>query len=138
MMKTFKLKSLEIFDQKEEEIVQHNIPLLDGLIINREDDLDQWTIEAFLDKSNFQFFEELKEENDEIMIQVKITKESNEPATFITSIMGMNVIGDNMNILLVGTIVDRRINKIEEMLTSLIEEGYQGNDLLEKFKELIS
>jgi|SRR5690625_1025730 len=137
-MKTFKLKSLEIFAHEEEEILQHNIPLLDGLIINREDDQDQWTIEAFIDKSYYSFFEELKEENDEFMIQVKITKESNEPATFITSIIGINEIGENMNILLVGTIVDRRINKIEEMLSSLIEEGYQGNELLEKFKELIS
>jgi hypothetical protein len=137
-MKTFKLRSLEIFDQEEEEILQHNIPLLDGLIINREDDQDQWTIEAFIDKSYLSFFENLKEENEEIMAQVKITKESNEPATFITSIIGINEIGENMNILFVGTIVDRRINKIEEMLTSLIEEGYQGNDLLEKFKELIS
>jgi hypothetical protein len=137
-MKTFKLKSLEIFDQKEEEILQHNIPLLDGLIINREDDQDQWTIEAFIEKSHLAFFKKLKEENDEIMLQVKITKESNAPATFITSIIGINEIGENMNILFVGTIVDRRINKIEEMLTSLIEEGYQGNDLLDKFKELIS
>ncbi|WP_164217907.1 YwpF family protein [Virgibacillus sp. YIM 98842] len=137
-MKTFKLKSLEVFDQKEEEIMQHNIPLLDGLIINREDDQDQWTIEAFIDKSHLSFFEKLKEEAEEIMLQVKITKESNEPATFITSIMGINEIGENMNILFVGTIVDRRINKIEEMLTSLIEKGYQGNDLLEKFKDLIS
>ena len=137
-MKTFKLKSLEVFDQKEEEIMQHNIPLLDGLIINREDDQDQWTIEAFIDKSHLSFFEKLKEEAEEIMLQVKITKESNEPATFITSIMGINEIGENMNILFVGTIVDRRLNKIEEMLTSLIEKGYQGNDLLEKFKDLIS
>jgi hypothetical protein len=137
-VKTFKLKSLEVFDQKEEEIMQHNIPLLDGLIINREDDQDQWTIEAFIDKSHLSFFEKLKEEAEEIMLQVKITKESNEPATFITSIMGINEIGENMNILFVGTIVDRRINKIEEMLTSLIEKGYQGNDLLEKFKDLIS
>jgi len=137
-VKTFKLKSLDIFDQKEDEILQHSIPLLDGLIINREDDQDQWTIEAFIDKSHLPFFEKLKEETEEIMLQVKITKESNEPATFITSFIGINEIGENMNILFVGTIVDRRINKIEEMLTSLIEEGYQGNDLLEKFKELIS
>ncbi|GAB3793069.1 YwpF family protein [Virgibacillus kimchii] len=137
-MKTFKLKSLEIFDQQEEEILQHRIPLLDGLIINREDDKDQWTIEAFLEKSYLSFFEKLKDENEEIMVQVKITKESNEPATFITSIIGINQIGEYMNILFVGNIVDRRINKIEEMLTSLIEEGYQGDDLLEKFKELIS
>jgi hypothetical protein len=137
-MKTFKLKSLEVFDQKEEEIMQHHIPLLDGLIINSEDDMDQWTIEAFLDKSYLSFFENMRHENDEIMLQVKITKESNEPATFITSIIGINEIGENMNILFVGTIVDKRINKIEEMLTTLIEQGYQGNDLLEKFKKLIS
>jgi len=135
-MKTFKLKMLEIIDHRGDEFVHTNIPLLDGLSINREDDQNHWLIEAYIDREYLDFFTNLYKKNDEIMIQVKITKESNEPATFITSIIGVNEIGDSMNVLLLGTIVDRRKHKIEELLTSLIDKGYQGRELLEKFKEI--
>ncbi|GAB3068432.1 YwpF-like family protein [Virgibacillus ainsalahensis] len=134
-MKTFKLKALEIMEHREDDIIQNNIPLLDGLIINREDEQNQWLIEAYVEHSYKDFFSQLKEENDEIMVQVKITKKSNEPATFITTVLGVNEIGDNLNVLLIGTIVDRHKSKIEQMLSSLIEKGYQGEELLKKFKE---
>ena len=136
-MKTFKLKRLEIIEDKDEDIVLNNIPLIDGLTINKENDENTWVIEAYTDRKYLEFFRTLKEENDEVLIQVKITKESNDPATFLTSIIGINEIGSQMNILFDGSIVDERKSKIQEMLTSLVEEGYQGESLLEKFKELL-
>ncbi|HLR41308.1 MAG TPA: YwpF family protein [Virgibacillus sp.] len=136
-MKTFKLKRLEIIEEKDEDIVLNNIPLVDGLTINKENDENTWVIEAYTDRKYLEFFRTLKEENDEVLIQVKITKESNDPATFLTSIIGINEIGSQMNILFDGSIVDERKSKIQEMLTSLVEEGYQGESLLEKFKELL-
>ncbi|AIF43929.1 YwpF family protein [Virgibacillus sp. SK37] len=135
-MKTFKLKSLEILEQQGEEIKKHSIELKDGLIINREDDRNQWTIEAYLDHSYLTFFNRMKEIRDEIMIQVKITKESNDYATFITSIVSINEIGSDMNVLFLGTIIDRQKSKIEEMLVTLVEQGYEGKNLIKKFKEL--
>src|SRR5699024_7180724 len=137
-MKTFKLKRLEIIEEKDEDIVLNNIPLVDGLTINKENDENTWVIEAYTDRKYLEFFRTLKEENDEVLIQVKITKESNDPATFLTSIIGINEIGSQMNILCDGSIVDERKSKIRKMLTSLVEEGYQGESLLEKFKELLS
>ncbi|MFC4024272.1 YwpF-like family protein [Oceanobacillus longus] len=134
-MKTFKLKKLEILDHNEE-IEQNNITLLDGLIINREDDNSQWIIEAYIEKSNFEYFSKLYEKQDEIMVQATITKESNEPATFITRVLGVNEIGDDMNVLFMGKIIDRRKNIVEDLLTDLINQGFQGKELLEKFKEL--
>lgn len=135
-MKTFKLKSLEIVEQQDEEIIQVKIPLIDGLIINQEDEKNRWVVEAYMEHSYLDFFQKVEEEKDEVLIQVKITKESNEYATFITSLIGINEIGAHMNVLLIGTIVDRQKYKVEEMLTNLIDQGFQGNDLLEKFKEL--
>lgn len=135
-MKTFKLKSLEVIEQKDEEIIQIQIPLIDGLIINQEDENNHWVIEAYTEHCHLDYFNELKEADNEVLLQVKITKESNEFATFITSLIDLNVIGTRMNVLFRGTIVDRQKYKIEEMLTNLINEGYQGNELLEKFKEL--
>ncbi|WP_156290502.1 YwpF family protein [Oceanobacillus salinisoli] len=101
-MKTFKLIMLKILSVDER---QQDIPLLDGLIINREDDLypNQWLIEAYVSKQCKAFFEKLKEEN-ELMIQVKITKTENDPVVFKSSIIGINDIGTDINVLFKGEI----------------------------------
>ncbi|MBP1948709.1 YwpF-like family protein [Virgibacillus litoralis] len=136
-MKTFKLASLEILDSQESNMVQQSFPLLDGLVINREDEQNRWVIEAYLLHKYYNFFQKLKEKQEEVLIQVKISKESNEPATFITSLIGINEIGAHMNVLFKGTIVDQRKSIVEDKLKSLIDEGYSGEELLIKFKEHI-
>ncbi|HLS61024.1 MAG TPA: YwpF family protein [Virgibacillus sp.] len=136
-MKTFKLKALEVIEEVDEEMIRKKIPLLDGLIINREDDQNQWVIEAYIDNNYLDYFTTLKEEHDEIIIQVKITKESNSPAIFMTSIIGVNEIGSRMNVLFKGKIIDRHKDEIEEMLGSLITEGYEGEELLMEFKSIM-
>ncbi|MDC3412741.1 YwpF-like family protein [Aquibacillus sp. 3ASR75-11] len=136
-MKTFKLISLDVLEDKQKDIVQHKIPLLDGLIINREDDKNHWVLEAYLDKSYLVYFNEFHNHNEPIMLQAKITKESNEPATFMSTVIDVNEIGDHINVLFIGTLVDRKKSLIEHMLKTLIEEGHQGEKLLEEFKERI-
>lgn len=136
-MKTFKLKNLEVFESVDEDITLHEIPLIDGLTVNKEDEHDQWVIEAYLESSYQTFFQELADNDDHIMIQVKITKESNAPATFITSIISINEIGEHINVLFLGSIVDRQKGMVKELLRKLVEEGYQGESLIDKFKELI-
>src|SRR5690625_2229147 len=103
-MKTFKLKALEIIGNKDEDVTQYNITLIDGLIINREDEESQWIIEAYTTRNYLDYFKKLQSENDEIMINVKITKESNDPAIFITSIIGINEIDTQMNVLFKGIV----------------------------------
>ncbi|MFG6119200.1 YwpF-like family protein [Thalassobacillus sp. B23F22_16] len=134
-MKTFKLVSLDLVEEKAEDITQRRIKLIDGLIINREDDKGRWVIEAYVDQSYQSFFEEYVESEEELLVQVKITKESNQPATFLVKAIDTNIISDNMNVLFMGTIVDRRQDQIEKTLKLLIEEGYQGEELLEEFKK---
>jgi len=135
-MKTFKLKGLKMMPDKEEIVQAKNIDLTDGLVINREDDLG-WLIEAYTNKEYWDYFNQIKDV-DEIMIQIKITREENDPAFFVTKIVDVNRIGDDkMNILFQGKIVDHSKRRIEKMLEMIIEEGYQGRSLLEKFKELI-
>ncbi|MFC3039921.1 YwpF family protein [Virgibacillus xinjiangensis] len=135
-MKTFKLKSLDIMKHEADDIVQDEISLLDGLIINREDAENRWLIELYTNQSYLHFFNSLYESGDEIIVQGKITKETNQPATFIASVIEVNEIADNMNVLLIATMVDRQKNKIDEMLTLLINEGYEGEELLRKFKDV--
>lgn len=136
-LKTFKLSSLEIVEDKNNDIIQHAIPLLDGLVINKEDEQKRWVIEAFMEKSYLEDFNRLNEQNDTVMLQVKITKATNTPATFITTILSINEIGEHINVIFRGTIIDQRKDIVKDMLKKLIEEGYQGDSLYKKFKELI-
>src|SRR5690625_16337 len=112
--------------------------MLDVLIIKRKYNQNQWIIEAYIDHSYLDYYTALREKNDEIIIQVKITKESNSPAIFMTSIIGVNEIGSRMNVLFKGKIIDRHKDATEEMLGSLITEGYEGEELLMEFKSIIA
>lgn len=137
IMKTFKLSSLEIVENQDDDIVLHGIPVLDGLVINREDEQNHWVIEAFMEKAYLEGFHKLNEKDDTVMLQVKITKDTNTPATFISSILSINEIGEHINVIFMGTIVDKRKGIVKDMLKNLIEEGYQGESLYKQFKELI-
>lgn len=135
-LKTFKLKGLEILGNKDERIEQKQIEVIDGLVINREDE-HGWLLEAFVTKEYEDYFK-LLQNVDEIMLQVKITREENDPAFFITKIVSINEISDQkINVLFQGKIVDHSKRRIEKMLRMIVEEGYQGESLLKKFKELI-
>ena len=99
-MKTFKLIMLHVLPNNLE---QKKIKLLDGLIINREEDHypDQWLIEAFVSKDYTTYFEKVMD-MDELMIKVKISKADNEPVLFKSRIIGINEIGENINVLFKG------------------------------------
>ncbi|MFC7321365.1 YwpF-like family protein [Halobacillus campisalis] len=133
-MKTFKLVSLDIVEEKNEDITQRRIKLNDGLIINREDDRGRWVIEAYVDNIYEEYFSSILQTEEELFIQVKITKSSNQPATFIAKVIDMNVIGNDMNVIFMGTMIDRRRENIEKVLKTLLDEGYQGDELLDEFR----
>ena len=128
------LKALDIIENDS----RKKIELIDGLIINREDEENQWIIEAYIDQKYLSYFKELQDKNEGIIVEVKITKETNDPATFITSMIGLNEIGAQMNVLFKGTIaVDEYNSGVEKALKSLIDEGYQGEELLKRFKNFL-
>src|SRR5690625_7717081 len=106
-MKTFKLKALEVIEEVDEEMIRKKIPLLDGLIINREEDQNQWVIEAYIDNNYLDYFTTVKEEHDEIIIQVKITKESNSPDIFMTSTIDVTEMGSRLNVIFKSKIIER-------------------------------
>jgi hypothetical protein len=78
MMKTFKLKGLKVMKKEVDQIEEKTIDLVDGLVINREDE-DGWLIEAYANQEYRAYLEQLQDV-DEVMIQVKITREENDPA----------------------------------------------------------
>jgi hypothetical protein len=136
-LKTFKLVSLDIFEKNGIDLRSKPIDLIDGLIINREDEKNQWLIEAYTDKQHLEEFEEMKKSKLEKVLQVKITKETNKPATLMGKIVGINKIGSHINVLFMAKLIDRKQEKVEEMLQALIEKGYQGEELLTQFKQKV-
>ncbi len=135
-MKTFKLKGLKVMNNQEVSVQRKHIDLIDGLVINREDE-HGWLIEAFTDRkySGFFYVDQRYERIDDPSENHTGRKRS---AFFLTEIVSINEIGDNrMNVLFQGKIVDHSKRRIEKLLEMIIEEGYQGRSLLEKFKELI-
>lgn len=134
-MKTFKLVLLEIVNDEKTVYETIQVPLTDGLIINKEDDRNSWLIEAYTDQSLFEYFTKAKENNKELIVHVKITTEQNDKATCLTKIIGINEIGEMMNVLFDSTMIEDKTVKIEKKLKKFVAEGFRGEALLEKFKE---
>ncbi|MFD1736968.1 YwpF-like family protein [Bacillus salitolerans] len=135
-MKTFKLVSLKI-SHPTDEVKAQEIHLLDGLVINKEDEERRWLIEIYVDKSYEELFSTLQSADQEVKIEATISRKDNDPATFITTVRSINMMEENMSILLNAVLVGKA-DISEGVLTDLIEEGFHGNDLLQEFKKRVS
>ncbi|MUV36301.1 uncharacterized protein JNUCC1_00102 [Lentibacillus sp. JNUCC-1] len=136
-MKTFKLKGLTLMEPVGEAFEHHEIELIDGLTINREDEENRWVIEAYTTADYKEMFERLRKSGEDLMVEARITNPNNPPAQFITRIIGANEIGENVNVLFMGTIIDQRKASVEKQVKALIDAGYQGDTLVEKIKETL-
>jgi predicted DNA binding protein len=135
-LKTFKLVSLKI-SHPQDQVLSQDIDLIDGLVINKEDQDRQWLVEIYIDKVHSKLFTKLRENEQEVKIDAIITRKDNDPASFITTVRSLSVMEDNMSVLFNGLLVGKT-DISEGVLTELIEEGYHGNDLLEEFKKRVS
>ncbi|WP_347860738.1 YwpF family protein [Salimicrobium sp. PL1-032A] len=133
-MKTFKLVSLDIIEENQEDITLRSIDLKDGMIINREDDHGRWLLETFLENKYKDYFYSLVKRKEKLMIQATITKKDNSPVTFLVETKEVNIFDQTMNVIFMGTMVDKKQEQVEKLLQVLLEEGYQGERLLEEFK----
>ena len=138
-MKTFKLCSLTVlFDeehQNEENIKGRDIPLVDGLIINKEEANKNWLLDAVVAPEWKPFFQDYHDRKDQLMAEVTITKKTNDPATLVCQVVGINDIGENVSIHLDAIIVVIKDDLSDMLLQNLIEEGYSGEELINEFKE---
>lgn len=129
-MKTFKLVSLQLVE--ENGLV--DIELDDGLIINKEDEKSNWLLEAYIDKSYLDYFKKRADNNDELIIQVVITKRENDPAAFQTKITSINELENHISILFEGSLKRTKNDYAELLLQDLLGKGFKGNNLLDEFK----
>ncbi|PLR85083.1 hypothetical protein CVD25_00285 [Bacillus canaveralius] len=130
-MKTFKLISLQIVDGTD----LIDVELDDGLIINKEDEKNTWLLEAYTDKSYYEFFQKLADENKELLVQVVITKKENEPVAFETTVHSVRQLETKMSVLLQGTLKRTKKDYAELLLGTLLQSGLAGDELLHEFKE---
>nr|WP_202406359.1 YwpF family protein [Pontibacillus yanchengensis] len=128
---------LNVLEGENKDIQKTTIPLIDGLIINREDEANTWLIEAYIEEQYKEYFETIMDKEEEIVLQAKITKSTNQPAMFLVKVIDSNDIGDNSNILFLGKILDHKKDQVENTLKELIEKGYHGEELLQAFKNQV-
>ncbi|MBS4206775.1 YwpF-like family protein [Bacillus sp. FJAT-50079] len=130
-MKTFKIVALQTF----EDMKPINIPLTDGLIINKENDHGDWIIEAFIDQSLAPLFQKKWEEDRPFEIRVVITHAANDPAPFTAKIHKIRPVGERISVLFDGKLSKLRNEYSEHILEGLISEGFTGEALMIEFKK---
>lgn len=79
LVKTFRLIDLKIVRQDETSKRLEEFPLIDGLIINKEDGENHWMVEGLVSKEYRYFFEYLLQEGKEVKTYVTITKKATAP-----------------------------------------------------------
>jgi len=138
IVKTFKLVGLKI-ERKDQEGRIEEIPLADGLIINREDGENSWLIEALLSKRYRYYFEHVLQNQCELRLFVTITKKNNTPAQIVAKVKSITTLEEHISVLLEGRMFNLRSSKVdaEKILNDLINMGLSGNDLLESFKKKV-
>ncbi|ARW08579.1 MULTISPECIES: YwpF-like family protein [Bacillus] len=136
-MKTFKLVDLNVERVDKEEKSIEQFPLIDGLIINKEDGENHWLIEALVPKEHLSFFDQLQKKQDEVKVFVTITKKSNRPAQLTAAVKNIAELEESISVLIYGQMVTRKQQGTATILESLVEEGYTGANLIEAFKQKI-
>lgn len=129
-MKTFKMISFGLLTGDEADY----LPMLDGIIINQENSHRMWILEMFLDMEYKERFEILKEEEALIEAKVVISYPENEPAAFVLAVDTVHEIGDRVSVLLKGRLKRQRSEYAEQLLSELLDLGFEGQALLERFE----
>ncbi|WP_059171886.1 YwpF family protein [Bacillus sp. FJAT-27445] len=132
-MKTFKLVSLEILDGED----TTEIPLESGLIINKEDVHSNWLLEAYTELGLYDYFKALEDAGNEFIVQAVITNRENDPAFFQTRVCSLKKFEQHISVLLQGRLRKTKNNYAEVLLGQLLDQGLNGNMLLDEFKDKI-
>jgi hypothetical protein len=128
-MKTFKLVSLQFIEDKDAK----NIDFIDGLIINKEDEKRTWLIELFTDLSYYDYFREAQQSDNDLEIQVVISRPENSPAYFFGHIHCIKKMTSNVSVLMQGRLTNRQNEFAERILTDLVKMGLNGEQLIREF-----
>ncbi|TXC85940.1 hypothetical protein FS935_19120 [Metabacillus litoralis] len=136
-MKTFKLVNLMMGQEgvSKDEVSPKEIPLEDGLVLNREDGENSWLIEALVPKKFDSYFQKLLEAETKEKVYVTISKKTNTPAQILARVKTIVPLDDHISVLLDGRLLTSKpIHDPEELLQSLMDQGLTGEALMKEFK----
>lgn len=135
LMKSFKLISLQIVTDQLQLI---DIELVDGLIINKENNSNTWIVEALVDSNHYDTLKgSLPNDNKDVHIQAVITNKDNGPALFKTVLKTRKLVDGHISLLFVGHLQNTRSTYAELLLEDLVHKGFTGDQLIKEFKEKI-
>lgn len=130
LVKTFKMLSLELLQDNQ----LKSYPLIDGIIINQENSHKSWVLETYMDHQYKTVFEPYLGTDEILEVRAVISYPDNEPAAFRVVVNAVKEIDNQVSVLLKGTLKTIRRQYAEQLLSKLIEEGLEGEDLLTQFK----
>ncbi|MCG7333531.1 YwpF family protein [Salinicoccus roseus] len=130
-MKSFKVVELKLEHENNFIILD----LIDGIIINKEKQEDPWLVEI----STSTDFKDILQEHvgTEMEMLVTITRHSNEPARFKGVFNEMNEIDNALSLIFNGKIIVQGPHYAEDLLSHLLDEGYEQEKLLNEFKAMM-
>ncbi|EMT45401.1 hypothetical protein H919_10453 [Anoxybacillus flavithermus AK1] len=128
-VKTFKLVALTLLHEQKQDI-----PLIDGLMINKEDENQRWLVEAYVEQTYHKLFTSLKEKGTTFDALVTISRKTNDPAHVRATVRSVTMMGERMSVLMDAVLV-KRSNLAEVVLEDLVQRGLHGETLLQQFKE---
>ncbi|MBY8910541.1 YwpF-like family protein, partial [Salinicoccus roseus] len=104
-------------------------------IINKEKQKDPWLVEI----STSTDFKDILEDHvgTEMEMLVTITRHSNEPARFKGVFNEMNEIDNALSLIFNGKIIVQGPHYAEDLLSHLLDEGYEQEKLLNEFKAMM-
>ncbi|WP_369823549.1 YwpF family protein [Sporosarcina sp. P30] len=129
-LKTFKMISVEVV--QESGVLA--FPLFDGIIINQENSHRLWVLELFIDAKHKDIMDKWKVEETLLTVRVVISYPGNEPASFDVAVENWRQIGDRISVLMKGRLKRVRSKYPEHLLEELLDEGLEGDALLEQFQ----
>lgn len=129
-MKTFKMLSMGLVD--DEDIL--DFPLEDGIIINQENSHRSWVLEMLMDLSHEERFKTMMDSGKIYDVKVVISYPGNEPATFEVGIYAVKRMGNHISVLMKGILKRARRKYAESLLSELLDDGLDGEQLLKRFE----
>ena len=92
-------------------------------------------VEVYTKATYLDFFEKAMQADQSFIVQVVISKQDNDPATFLVNVRSTKKLHDKASIMLQGTLKrNARRNYAEGLLKELLDQGLGGDRLLEEFQ----
>ncbi|MDQ0298475.1 hypothetical protein J2S78_000883 [Salibacterium salarium] len=134
-MKTFRLVTVQLLLMQDEQIITHDVPLEQGLIINREENDKSWLIEAVVPKNQETFFQDKQQREQMLVLEVIITDRHNDPALMTGTIRNVVMLNESVSVMIDAKMAANKDDISNLILEGLIEDGYTGDALLKEFSE---